>query len=68
MTEVETNDATILFSYQTPVAACLKDGTGFARTAEHFSVTTSGHINKWLDGAKARTEPQSFFDALGGAA
>lgn len=64
MTEVETEKATILFSYQTPVACYMNDGTGFYRTSHRFSVTTSKHINKWLDGAKASEREQSFFDSL----
>jgi hypothetical protein len=64
MTEVEMAKATILFSYSTPVAACMNDGTGFIRTSKKWSVTTSRHINKWLNGAKARTVPQSEIDAL----
>ena len=63
-TEVETAKATILFSYKTPVAACMKDGSGLFRTAQHYSVTTSRHINKWLGGAMAKEVPQAFFDAL----
>ena len=64
MTEVQTERATVLFSYKTPVAACMNDGSGFIRTDRHYSVTTSKHINKWLAGAKARTVPQSDIDAL----
>jgi len=64
MTEVETAKATILFSYSTPVAACMNDGTGFIRTSKKWSVTTSRHINKWLDGAKAREVDQTELDAL----
>lgn len=64
MTEVTTQKAIVLFSYQTPVAACIADGSGFVRTADHYSKTTTRHINKWLDGAKARTVPQSDIDAL----
>ena len=63
-TELETDSATILFSYRTPVAACMKDGSGFVRTDKQWSVTTSRHINKWLDGANARKVPQSVLDAL----
>ena len=64
MTELETTaGATVLFSYSTPVAACVP-GKGFVRTAEHYSVTTSKHINKWLDGRNASTVPQSELDAL----
>ena len=64
MTELSTEKATILFSYSTPVAACLNDGFGFFRTAKKKNVTTSRHINKWLDGRNATEKPQEFFDAL----
>ena len=64
MTEIETDAATILFSYKTPVAACLKDGSGFVKTSCRYSKTTSRHISKWLDGAKASERDQSFFDSL----
>ena len=52
MTEVETSEARILFSYRTPVAAYIFGkngfGGGFVRTEKWWSVTTSRHINKWL--------------------
>jgi len=65
MTEVELTDGTsVLFSYKTPVAACMGDGTGFFRTSKKWSKTTSSHINQWLAGAKANEKPQEFFDAL----
>ena len=71
MTEVTTNDCTILFSYSTPVACLINGKTGdqsakcgFYRTEKRWSVTTSKHINKWLNGAIAETRPQSFFDSL----
>ena len=64
MTEVETAKATILFSYSTPVACCMNDGSGFFRTSQKWSVTTSKHINKWLAGADAKEADQSFFDNL----
>ena len=47
MTEVETSEARILFSYRTPVAAYVY-GTGYVRTEKYWSVTTSRHINKWI--------------------
>lgn len=51
-TEVETSDGTrILVSYSTPVAAYIA-GRGYVRTSEHYSKTTTSHINKWLDGAE----------------
>ena len=47
MTEVETSEARILFSYRTPVAAYVY-GRGYVRTEKWWSVTTSRHINKWI--------------------
>ena len=62
-TQVEINGHTVFFSYNTPVAANLKDG-GFVRTSTKYSVTTSKHINQWLEGANARIVDQSEIDAL----
>jgi len=56
------NNTSVLFSYKTPVAANI-DGKWY-RTEHKFSVTTSRHINTWLDGIKAELKPQSFFDDL----
>ena len=62
MTEVETKDARILFSYRTPVAAYIF-GEGFVKTEKYWSTTTSRHINKW--GARdAKEIPQSRLDSL----
>ena len=62
MTEVETKDARILFSYRTPVAAYIF-GEGFVKTEKYWSVTTSRHIKKW--GARdAKEIPQSRLDSL----
>ena len=47
MTEVETKEARILFSYKTPVAAYVF-GRGYVKTDKFWSVTTSRHINKWI--------------------
>ena len=66
MTEVETSEARILFSYRTPVAAYVF-GDGFVRTEKWFSVTTSRHINKWLDlrqGETAKEVSQTYLDKL----
>lgn len=63
MTEVKVGVITVLFSYSTPVAACIPT-KGWFRTEKKWSVTTSRHINKWLDGVKAEEKPQSFFDSL----
>ena len=57
MTEVETSEARILFSYRTPVAAYVF-GEGYVRTEKWWSVTTSRHINKWI-GKDVKTEEVS---------
>lgn len=57
------NGVTVLFSYQTPVAAHIP-GRGFVRTEQHYSKTTTGHINKWLAGAKADKVPQETIETL----
>ena len=63
MTQLDLSDGTsVLFSSQTPVA-CLSDN-GYYRTSKKWSVTTSRHINKWLDGVLAKDQPQSYFDNL----
>jgi len=54
----------VFFSYNTPVAAEI--GGVFYRTEKKFSVTTSKHINKWLDGVKAEVKCQDFFENLTG--
>lgn len=56
-------NATILFSYETPVAAYIS-GRGYVRTAEKFSKTTSKHINQWLNGATAEVVPQVMIEDL----
>jgi hypothetical protein len=64
-TEAIMNDGTIIFfSYETPVAAYLPSRSGFIKTDTKFSVTTSKHINKWLNGAKAETVPQEVLNSL----
>jgi hypothetical protein len=67
MTLLDTPYALILFSYKTPVAIYDKGNLTYYRTDKKWSVTTSRHINKWLDGVKAQPKPQDFFDSyLGG--
>lgn len=58
----KSNGDTVLVSYSTPVAACI-DGK-FYKTNTFYSVTTSRHINKFLDGYKAEIKEPSFFDGL----
>jgi len=63
MTEVETSEARILFSYRTPVAAYVF-GDGFVRTEKWWSVTTSRHINKWIGNCTTKEVSQTFLDNL----
>ena len=48
MTELTVNGTSILFSYETPVAGY--DNQGAFRTDQHYSSTTTKHINKYLGG------------------
>jgi hypothetical protein len=61
-TEVRIGDKTLFFSYQTLVA--LNNGYKFFRTNERYSVTTSKHINRWLDGANAESIPQADLERM----
>ena len=64
-TEITLSNGTqVFFSYRTPVAAYLADKAKYVRTATKWSVTTSRHINKWLDGVLAKEQPQAYFDSL----
>ena len=56
------NGDSVFFSYRTPVA-CLTEN-GYYRTSKKWSVTTTRHINKWLDGCTATVVPQDFFTNL----
>lgn len=51
------DNAEILFSYETPVA--VDTGEKILVTNEKFSVTTSKHINQYLDGRRAEKVSQS---------
>jgi len=63
MTALNLNEVQVFFSYETPVAAMLADGS-LVRTEDFYSVTTSKHINKWLDGQEAQEVPQAAIDEL----
>lgn len=56
------NNAEILISYDTPVAACI-DGN-YYRTNVKWSMTTNKHITQWLEDIEAEMKPQGFFDSL----
>ena len=63
-TELTLNNGTkVFFSYDTPVAAQLPDYE-YVRTATKWSVTTSKHINKWLEGVIATEVSQDILDNL----
>ena len=65
MTELEVNGASILFSYETPVAGW--DSNGAFRTKDYYSTTTSRHINKYLGGKDiGREVTQRFINELVG--
>jgi hypothetical protein len=64
MTLLETDRYHVLFSYETPVAFWDSETATFARTARKWSVTTSRHINKWLDGREAEVLPQEQIEAV----
>ena len=63
MTQVDLNGFQVLFSYRTPVA-CLSDDNKYYRTDKFWSVTTSRHINKWLEGGTAEKVSQTYLDKL----
>lgn len=60
--EVQIGPYWILFSYGTPVA--YSDGAKVYRTEKFWSVTTSGHINRWVGGSDVELVPQDVLDGL----
>jgi len=68
-TVITVGESKILYSYSTPVAAFVP-GRGYLRTDRFYSVTTSRHINKWIEGwtgmagNECTTVPQSEIDAI----
>lgn len=70
MTEVVQGnpETTTLFSYKTPVAAHI-EGKGVYITSEHYSTTTTRHINEWCAWHNFRKEraeivTPEFFETL----
>ena len=63
--ELTTNGMIVFFSYSTPVAAMLPSGR-YVKTKTKYSVTTTKHVNKWLQGVADSVElvDQSFIDNL----
>ena len=73
MKEYNGKAATVLYSYNTPVAAFVLGGRAFLRTDAYFSRTTSRHITKWLKhyeqrglllGREVRTVPHAMIESL----
>jgi len=58
MTLIKMDACEILFSYETPVAALRYSDHEYLRTDLFWSVTTSRHINQWLQGFEAQTVSQ----------
>jgi len=48
MTELQTDSASLLFSYSTPVAGRCDGIDGPFKTAQHYSQTTTRHIKKYF--------------------
>tara|TARA_Y100000310_G_C20310803_1_gene636134 strand:+ start:246 stop:473 length:228 start_codon:yes stop_codon:yes gene_type:complete len=63
MTLLQVGDIAVFFSYETPVACRTADGR-YLKTEQKYGVTTSKHINKWLDGVQAQLMPQEYFNNL----
>ena len=59
VTVIETDDYVVLVSYTTPVAFKVKGVETYYRTSTKHSVTTTKHINKFLDGRDAEEVSQS---------
>jgi hypothetical protein len=62
-TELDLGFAQVFFSYETPVAARITDGS-LIRTQTRYSVTTTKHINNWLQGCDCDRVPQERIDWL----
>jgi len=63
MTELDLGFAQVFFSYETPVAARLTDGS-LVITNQHYSQTTTKHVNKWLSGCEHTRVDQKRIDCL----
>ena len=62
MSEVTIDGVSVLFSYETPVAGW--DNEGAFRTDQHYSATTTRHINKYLGKGVGRTVAQEYIDTM----
>ena len=69
MTLIKMNDCEILYSYETPVAALRYSDHEYLKTDLFWSVTTSRHINQWLQGVEAQEISQDdLYKMAGGEA
>jgi len=65
MTEIETDNLLVLFSYKTPVAYCQLPHGPYYKTNQKWSKTTTKHINIWLKHTEDINEiDQSVLDNL----
>jgi hypothetical protein len=54
------NGNALFFSYETPVACCIR-GEGWTRTSQQYSATTASHLRKHLHaGIVSVVPPESF--------
>lgn len=69
VTLIKHDDCEVLFSYETPVAALRYSDHEYLKTDRFWSVTTSRHINQWLQGVEAQTVSQDdLYKMAGGQA
>lgn len=64
MTEIETKNKRVLFSYKTAVAYYDTVDQQFYETEKKWSVTTTRHINKWVGGYPTKKVGQDVLDGL----
>ena len=62
-TVIYTDKAKIFFSYNTPVCAYVF-GKGWIKTDRFYSISTSKHINGYIESNVAMVVPQSEIDTL----
>lgn len=61
--ELRVGNKTVFFSYKTPVVVVFDNGSVY-RTNKKWSVTTSKHINKYLEGRKAELVEQAQIEKM----
>jgi len=64
VTLVKFDTCEVLYSYETPVAALRYSDHEYLRTDRFWSVTTSRHINQWLQGVCALVVPQEEIEGM----